>query len=70
MLGHSDDSSDDEESSDEEKTIHNVTTHNNPWKSSSKLLVLSLSEIVSYHLTSWYRIRMCHIRLLTYIFSL
>ena len=52
MLDHSD--SDAEESSDEEETTHNVTTNKNPWMSSSKLLVLSLPEIVSYHLTSWY----------------
>ena len=53
MLGHSDDSSDAEESSDEEETTHNVTTNKNPWMSSSKLLVLSLPDNVSYHVTSW-----------------
>ena len=45
LVDHSDDSSD--ESSDEEETTHNVTTNKNPWMSSSKLLLLSLPEIVS-----------------------
>ena len=42
----SDDSSDAEELSDEEETGHNVSANKNPWMSSSKLLMLSLSEIV------------------------
>ena len=55
LVDHSDDddSSDAEELSDEEETTHNVTTNKNPWMSSSKLLVLSLSETVSYHVTPW-----------------
>ena len=41
-----DDSSDAEELSDEEETTHNMSANKNPWMSSSKLLLLSLSEIV------------------------
>ena len=66
----SDDDSSDAELSDEDETTHNVSANKNPWMSSSKLLLLSLSETVAYHVTSWYRIRMCHISLLTRIFLL
>ena len=49
LVDHSDsddDSSDAEELSDEEETTHNMSANKNPWMSSSKLLLLSLSEIV------------------------
>ena len=60
LVDHSDDddSSDAEEPSDEEETTHSVTTNKNPWMSSSKLLVLSLPEIVSCNI-----LVQCHLSL-------